>query len=292
MRAAYNLFGVIAEDDGNTSGGDPVADYTETGPVTGENDLKPATAAVSPLVPTGGTVALKASSTGIKVWKSLSKGADNAVLTSGTEKTWDLSNQSQRDEFNAARSNLRVEGCTDGTVNLTLEYHIGSSTLSDMVKYTFIAATCDRQPMPDRRTFFASAFPNLVHCEWSITAPATLVYNCIAWSVGETTKWYNKSDIDGDPKYGNNDGVVQDSEMDAFYLDKRGWTPIDPMPPDPRDAEAMYYDGFHGAKKMGCSCGASKWIMFESKCGPQERIEHVWNQLNGTTYGAPVRFYK
>ena len=103
--------------------------------------------------------------------------------------------------------------------------------------------------------------------------------------------WYSQQYIAD--HYGNPvDHVFQESDMDDFYFKKQAWTPIHPMPPDPHDAEAMYYDGFHGAKKMGCSCGSSKWIMFESKCGQQERIEHVWNQLNGTIYGTPTRFYE
>lgn len=63
-------------------------------------------------------------------------------------------------------------------------------------------------------------------------------------------------------------------------------------PAGPRDALVMYYSGFHAAKRKGCSCGAGKWIMFETKCGPYERIGHVWDQLNGTGYGEPWRFYK
>ncbi|MGI6494605.1 MAG: DUF7689 domain-containing protein [Kiritimatiellia bacterium] len=73
------------------------------------------------------------------------------------------------------------------------------------------------------------------------------------------------------------------------------------------DAEAIYYPypgnwdylhtpppetGYHGAKKKGCTCGAGKWIMFESKCGSWEKIEHVWDQLNGSSYGSAGRFYK
>lgn len=32
--------------------------------------------------------------------------------------------------------------------------------------------------------------------------------------------------------------------------------------------------------------------MFESKCGATEKIEHVWNQLDGSSYGSAGRFYK
>ena len=55
----------------------------------------------------------------------------------------------------------------------------------------------------------------------------------------------------------------------------------------------LFSSGGHAArKKAGCSCGAGKWIMFGSKLGPYEKIEHVWNQLNGVIYGQPVRYYK
>jgi hypothetical protein len=54
----------------------------------------------------------------------------------------------------------------------------------------------------------------------------------------------------------------------------------------------MYYTGYHGARKSSCSCGDGKWIMYESKMGNYVKIEHVWNQVNGTTYGSPTKFYK
>jgi len=54
----------------------------------------------------------------------------------------------------------------------------------------------------------------------------------------------------------------------------------------------LYYSEYHGAKKKGCQCGRGKWIMYESKCGDYERIEHVWDQLNDGEYGDPIRYYK
>jgi len=67
------------------------------------------------------------------------------------------------------------------------------------------------------RDSFTSSFPSLVGCEWSITAPKTQTYNCIAWSVGETDAWYNKLDMD---EVGNNNGVFEDSDVVAFYTSK------------------------------------------------------------------------
>jgi len=99
--------------------------------------------------------------------------------------------------------------------------------------------------------------------------------------------------------------------MDAFYDDKKSWSLITTGPDEEKakDAETMYYpyssawhwdqpeppdpgDGYHAARNKGCGCGAGKWIMYESKCGAVDRIEHVWNQLNGSIYGSPGRFYE
>jgi len=159
----------------------------------------------------------------------------------------------------------------------------------------------------------------LKRCEWSITHNSlTEQYNCIAYSAGGLTdRWCNKIikieyppgsgifiyydelyidkgsyiqhlvSIDG--YYGDDDHVFEMTDLDAFYLAEAGYTPT---ASGPSDAKAMYYSGYHGALKRSCGCGAGKWIMYESKCGGWERIEHVHDQLNGSTYGSPTRFYK
>jgi hypothetical protein len=93
--------------------------------------------------------------------------------------------------------------------------------------------------------------------------------------------------IDAYP-WGNGDNILQMSELDAFYNDK-GFLPNGTSE---EDADVMYYSGYHAAKKKNCTCGAGKWIMFESKLGEWFAVEHVWNHLNGTFYGIPSRFYK
>ena len=117
--------------------------------------------------------------------------------------------------------------------------------------------------------------------------PATPIYNCIAWSGGITTKFLTKMDIDKD--YGNNNGVFEISDMDAFYFKTKKLTPT---ATGPEDAQVMYYSGYHAATRKSCFCGKGKWIMYESKCGSDARIEHVWNQINSRDYGTPTRFYK
>lgn len=165
------------------------------------------------------------------------------------------------------------------------------------MKYTFIAADCGNQPRttsPDERSDFENIFPGLVRCEWSITAAATANYNCIAWSVGIADKWIGQvgppeyGDEFMDRDYGDNDGVFEDSDVDAFYAAK-GFSTV---ASGPEDAAVMYYSNFHGARKKGCGCGALKWMVYESKCGESVRIEHLWDQLNGSPYGSPTKYYK
>jgi hypothetical protein len=130
----------------------------------------------------------------------------------------------------------------------------------------------------------------------SITEGPTPRYNCIAWSVGETTAWYvdvaaskvHPSDIAIDDVWGNGNGVMTYDELDAFY-NAKGYVPTGT---NAHDSDVMFYSLFHGARKKSCSCMAVLRPVFESKCGEGHRVEHLWDQLNGTTYGTPVRFYK
>jgi hypothetical protein len=168
---------------------------------------------------------------------------------------------------------------------------------SDTVTCTFIAADCGRQPKTspvNEREDMKYKFPNLVHCEWSITGEKSDAYNCIAWSVGETGKNYvdvesvgYPNDIAIDTKWGNGDGVMSGAELDAFY-DAKGYAPTSRI----FEADVVYYAYFHAARRKGCSCSGGKWVMFESKLGKGIRIEHDMDQLKDSVYGFPARFYK
>jgi len=308
---AFDLFGTVHDDDEVTTGAyvhfnldndnsstntlhapkHPGADYGETvDPVSGEDDLYSLAMGLTPMVQQG-TVTLKLGSNA-KLWKDATKGSTNLVMVSG-EKSWDLANAIQRNDFTILASSLSVEGVATGGSQIELKYTApNGSAATDIVNYTLIAADCGNQPRTDsnQKGRFESAFPGLCQCEWSITDGTypNARYNCIAWSVGENNTWYNPQDIDRD--FGNpSNGTFEISDMDNFYYTKMGW---DPTATRADDAEAMYYSGYHAAKKKGCGCGSQKWIMFESKCGAWERIEHLWDAVTGTTYGTPVRFYK
>jgi len=175
-----------------------------------------------------------------------------------------------------------------------------------------------------QREFFEAAFPNpggggLVRCEWSSLAPQDPTYNCIAWSVGrddvwvnqvveypqysgvfwpELTLWgthyvsidlYDSDDPGTEPDWGNgNNSFEADPEMHNFYLDQANCTPTGT---GPDDAQIMYYTGYHGAKRRSCACGNGQWLMYESKCGAFDIIEHVHDQLDSGYSGRSI-YYK
>jgi hypothetical protein len=312
----YNLDNDNSSNNAVPSTKHPGADYYETtSAVTGEDDLMPLTMSLSPSLQDGWVYLSISTGCSAKIWKSDTKGSSNLVLDSGS-KWWYLGDSGDRNEFNTLCSSLYVEGAgsTGGNISLTYLNPNSQEVTSDTVKYTFIAADCGDQPTTTGTQRLeldeSSDFPNLQRCEYSIISPASGTYNCIAWSVNETGFWYNPDYIDrtyGNPPSGN--GIFEDSDMNAFYSIKKSWSQITTGTnlEKANDAEAMYYSygvswdyvhdpvpstGYHGARRKSCSCGAGKWIMYESKIGGLEKIEHVWNQLNGPLYGSPTIFYK
>jgi hypothetical protein len=130
----------------------------------------------------------------------------------------------------------------------------------------------------------ASDFPNLKMGDYCVTAPATKTYNCIAWSIGNTSMWIWK---EVDSVYGNKNGIVEIADFDAFYANE-GLTPVvDKTPANPQ--VVLYANGTtpkHAARKIGNGDCA-----FESKLGRNLRIVHEANQLEGGLYGSINRYY-
>jgi hypothetical protein len=231
--------------------------------------------------------------------------------------SWNLANSEQRTEFWELCTNpLYMEGADSNGGSVSLLYYSPTGPLVDLdeVYYHFIAADCGNQPRttgsPSERSWLEIISSNLVRCEYSITADPSPYYNCIAWSAGLTDRvvWDTIQDPPGsmnyvaekwedgvhiisiDKMYGDKkDNIFTMTDLDAFYATVAG---VSPIANGPEDATVMYYDNYHGAKKRNCSCGAGKWMMYESKCGEGFRIEHCHDQLDGLAYGTRVRYYK
>lgn len=293
------------DNDNGSAGGTtkyPGGDHLETGPVAGEDDLKRLSATLLPSTLSTGRLVLRRSNAYVQVWSSAQKGAAAAILAGSSysgntegngRRTWDLAIPAQRDAFQAIRAGLWVEGRALGTSTVTLTYEAnGAAVASDAVKYSLIGATTGKQPNLEERVRWGAAYHLLVHGEWSKLAEESFSYNCAAWSVGITNQWLweNLDDL-----YGDRDGRLEVSDFDAFYWAK-GYAPT----PNLDEAAIVLYfkDGFpnHAARKQTTTGAAPAWRMFSSKMGDWERVEHVLEQLNGTTTfyecGAPGRFYK
>lgn len=131
-------------------------------------------------------------------------------------------------------------------------------------------------PTSEQKTRIEGAFPNLE--TWSVTAPRTGQYNCIAWSVGVTDQWIW-------PGY-----TVQD--FDQFYA-SYGWTVSGSCEREYKKRKVALYaynsdpdDCTHGSRETH-DCG---W--HESKCGGWERIMHIKTELEGGSYGDIIRCYE
>ncbi len=163
--------------------------------------------------------------------------------------------------------------------------------------------------------------PGAYNCiAWSVGITNNFYFpEHIDMQFGDKNGIYNEYDEPFEDANGN--GVYDKGETftDIDESKKYSWSDIDdfyevaglyPIATGVVDAEVIYYPwgeywdyrhkqpkpivpGFHAARrKQVCSCGAGRWIMYESKCGDWERIEHVWNQLNDSDYGTPGKFYK
>jgi len=231
----------------------------------------------------------------------------------------------------------------DGKSSLTMSYFENASDANPLdkvtINYTLFGATVGRQPTPAEWTVIKpDQLPNLVDCEWSITdeptlppgVPANLAYsgspgydavdwakrwyNCYAWTVDETTLFWDGvidpafwAGIVGannlqqvlqrvksiDAEYGKPrpDGSFQIRDLDNFYEFRADVGPIGEV----KNAKVISYGPMrtrseHGALKKD-EIADSQLLMFESKLGVMHRIYHVWNQLDGGAFGRANRYY-
>jgi hypothetical protein len=126
------------------------------------------------------------------------------------------------------------------------------------------------RPMtPAERQRFRGFFPNLNVNQAIVTDNATGAYNCIAWTVGITNRWLWPG------------GSL--AHFDAFYRDygfaRSGNGPI-----------AAWGHSISGMTH-GSVSGTGHGPRWESKCGPDLRIQHGLNELTGGQYGRVLAFY-
>ena len=294
-------------------------DYRQGACDGGDDDLVCARMTLDTPPDAHGKVRIQRSAPKLKVWRAPSKGTANRILCDDGVSTrdWDLAVEADRNDFYgvqdpdptkciaSAKDNLWVEGCDQGSAYVEVRYFTedGVELAFDRVKYTFIAAVHGWQPGLGDRDALRDLHYHLVGCEWSITAMPSAAYNCMGFSVDSQTEAWTTT-LDDDPagrwlsinqhfdQHDPNDRSFDyPDDVDAFYWAKKHYRPVAAGPPD---AEVVYYNGFHAARRMqDCTDGAGKWFMFESKLGSEGRIEHIVDQISGADgVGQPVRYYK
>ena len=104
------------------------------------------------------------------------------------------------------------------------------------------------------RSYLERKFPNLVGTNYRITSPATEAYNCIAWAVGDMSRWW-------------------------WPTDPRGYWPVDA----PKSlsvfafVEAFQLCGFEVAKNCNLESGLEKLVIYTKLQEPT----HAAGQLSG-----------
>lgn len=134
--------------------------------------------------------------------------------------------------------------------------------------------------------FLDASFPQLTLDGYAITSPPDRRYNCIAWAVGDQTRWWwpDASECGYWP-----DSVAREWTTSAFIaaFATLGYAVCESSKVD-GDVEkvALYVANgrpTHAARQL--PDGA--WT---SKCGRAEDIRHALNGLCGDVYGEPTLF--
>ena len=107
----------------------------------------------------------------------------------------------------------------------------------------------------------------------------TDTFNCIAWSVSDTSQWINPPSV---------------RDVNGFYK-SHGYSPCTAGDVDKKIA--VYMDTTngvvtHAARRVQVTAGGSTFTTWTSKCGASYGVSHDVNTLNSDGYGVPSLFFK
>ena len=139
---------------------------------------------------------------------------------------------------------------------------------------------------------FEADIPNLLRYGYTIRSEASGQYNCIAWAVGETRRWWWPL-MDAPGGHYWPEGVAVEETIEAFLqaFASAGFVECDsPDLEEGFEKIALYVDSSgtpaHAARQLPSG-------MWTSKIGYQEDIEHgALEAVECDDYGQPARFMK
>lgn len=130
-------------------------------------------------------------------------------------------------------------------------------------------------------------FPKLDARNHDVTSQEDWGYNCVAWAVGDSTRWWDH-DVHG---YWP-DGVTRDASIEA-YLDLfrgRGFELCDDPEPEPGFEKIAVYGEAGEFRHVARLLESGRWT---SKLGALEDIEHNdLDSLADGSYGRPLAFLR
>lgn len=126
-------------------------------------------------------------------------------------------------------------------------------------------------------------FPSLKGLAYEVTGPRDPDYNCVAWAIGVTDKWWSPAEKAQWP-----DGVPREQTLAAYQavFESLGYAVCDQSDVEPAfEKVALFHnpakDRVHAARQLK----NGRWT---SKLGKLERIEHALRDLEGVEYGLVV----
>src|SRR5262245_37921429 len=131
-------------------------------------------------------------------------------------------------------------------------------------------------------------FPNLAPTGYTVTSPATFVYNCIAWAAGITDDWWwpDPMGVSTWPAPARREETLA-AFVEAFRT--LGYVPCDDGAPEPGYEKVALYALAGVPKHAARQLPSGRWT---SKLGELEDVEHTLDGLVGTWYGDVVQFLK
>jgi hypothetical protein len=134
-----------------------------------------------------------------------------------------------------------------------------------------------------------SLFPRLRSAAYQITSPRDGIYNCIAWAVGDTTRWW-WPDAAGQEFWP--DGVPRQETVEAFLaaFATLGFDPgASVLLEEGVEKIALYANAAGQPKHATRQLASGRWT---SKLGQAEDIEHDLHDLTGDVYGSVAYLLK
>jgi hypothetical protein len=135
-----------------------------------------------------------------------------------------------------------------------------------------------------------SGFPSLKQHRYTVTSPATSDYNCFAWALSNTKRWWSPSPSRG---YHWPRGIPADCKLTTFVklYALEGFAPSDNARVESGfEKLAVYCDSNGEVTHVARQTQSGAWT---SKLGDWEDIEHEsLSAVEGELYGQVKRFLK